>query len=75
MEAVSVLAREIGYQGMVGGQVIDMKYESRPITQEVLEQMYLLKTSALLSASSQLGAIAGGATGSSLRLLPGTAKK
>lgn len=66
VEAVSVLAREIGYQGMVGGQVIDMKYESRPITQEVLEQMYLLKTSALLSASSQLGAIAGGATGEQL---------
>ena len=63
VEALSTLSRGIGYRGMVGGQVIDMKYENRPVTREVLEQMYLLKTSALISASSQLGAIAGGAAG------------
>ena len=69
VEAISTLAKGIGYQGMVGGQVIDMKYENRPVTQSVLEQMYRLKTSALLSASSQLGAIAGGATGEQLAVV------
>lgn len=60
-EAVKDLAEYAGITGMVGGQVIDLSYEGKPLTEEILQQMYSLKTSALFSAACKLGALAGGA--------------
>ncbi len=51
------LAVACGYPGMVAGQVIDLEYESKPGTEEILEYIHLHKTAALIQAALQMGAI------------------
>ncbi len=60
VKAVSVLAECAGAAGMVGGQTIDLSHEGKPVTKEILAEMYALKTSALLKAACKLGVLAGG---------------
>lgn len=69
LRAVAALARAAGYRGMIGGQVIDLAYENRPMEPEVLATLHRLKTGALLSVSAQLGAIAASAGEDSQRAL------
>ncbi len=58
---VQILAREEGASGMVGGQMLDMQFESQEhVSAEELEQMCLKKTGALIKASCQMGCICGG---------------
>jgi geranylgeranyl diphosphate synthase type II len=55
------LARAAGEDGMVAGQVLDMKWEARPdLTRQELEQVHSRKTGALLRCACQLGCIAAG---------------
>ena len=59
--AVSLLAQNAGVGGMIGGQVIDLKYEAcDPNISEILT-VHKLKTGALISAACLLGCIAAGA--------------
>ncbi len=51
------LAVACGYPGMVAGQVVDLDYESKPGSEEVLEYIHLHKTAALIRASLQMGAL------------------
>ena len=51
-----LLARAAGYQGMAGGQAIDLASVGRALTQDQLQTMHRLKTGALLQASVMLGA-------------------
>ncbi|MCI5809701.1 MAG: polyprenyl synthetase family protein [Oscillospiraceae bacterium] len=66
LPAANVLAVEkrlsacAGYLGMIGGQVIDLESEGQPIDLETLEQMYRLKTGALLEASCVSGCLLAG---------------
>ena len=69
LRAVAALARAAGYRGMIGGQVIDLAYENRPMEPEVLATLHRLKTGALLSVSAQLGAISASAGEDSQRAL------
>ncbi len=62
VKAVSALAESAGINGMIGGQVIDLEYENRQTNEEILDNINLLKTGALLSCSCKLGAIAAGAS-------------
>ena len=60
--AVSLLAQNAGVGGMIGGQVLDLKYEKEiPNISEVIT-VHKLKTGALISAACLLGCIAGNAT-------------
>ncbi|MBR3148808.1 MAG: polyprenyl synthetase family protein [Eubacterium sp.] len=60
--AVSLLAQNAGVGGMIGGQVIDLKYEQgNPTLSEILT-VHKLKTGALISAACIMGCIAAGAT-------------
>lgn len=59
-KAASYLAERAGAAGMVGGQVIDLSSEGKPVGKEVLIEMYALKTGALLQAACGLGVLAGG---------------
>jgi len=59
--AVSVLAKAAGAGGMVGGQQLDLLYETRRATRAQLEDMNRKKTGALLSAACLLGCVAAGA--------------
>jgi geranylgeranyl diphosphate synthase type II len=55
--------------GMVGGQVVDLESEGKPITSQVLEYIHGSKTGALLKASIRCGALAARAKPEELRSL------
>ena len=52
---VGLLARASGYQGMAGGQAIDLASVGQRLTEDQLRQMHRLKTGALLLCSVQMG--------------------
>ena len=62
MAAVSLLARASGFDGMCGGQMLDLYCEKREASVETVEKMHLLKTAALIQAAAQLGCIAANAS-------------
>ena len=47
--------------GMIGGQVVDLESEGKPISSQVLEYIHESKTGALLKACVRCGALAAGA--------------
>lgn len=59
--AVSLLSQNSGVCGMLGGQVIDLKYEKENPDLKQLLTVHKLKTGALISAACLLGCIAAGA--------------
>ena len=54
---VGLLARAAGYQGMAGGQAIDLASVGKHLSEDQLRQMHRLKTGALLLCSVQMGAV------------------
>ncbi len=63
------LALAAGYNGMAGGQAIDLASVGKRLTQPELQQMHKLKTGALLQASVEMGATCAGITGATLDAL------
>jgi geranylgeranyl diphosphate synthase, type II len=63
------LTEAAGATGMVGGQLMDLLAEGRPIEEQELESIQRRKTAALLAASLRLGAMAGDATAELLAAL------
>lgn len=61
LEAVAILARASGAQGMIGGQVIDLESETREVDLATVEYMHIRKTGALMCASLEIGAVLSGA--------------
>lgn len=63
VKAVSLLAKNAGSNGMIGGQQLDLLGEehSKSFDFSLHRKMNLLKTGALISASAQLGCIAANA--------------
>jgi geranylgeranyl diphosphate synthase type II len=51
-----------GPSGMVGGQLLDLRAESRQVDGEELEKIHKAKTGTLLTASLRIGALAGRAS-------------
>jgi geranylgeranyl diphosphate synthase type II len=62
VKAGVVLAECAGSDGMIAGQVIDLKYEDTKAPLLSVIDMYRLKTGALLIAAAKIGCILGGAT-------------
>ncbi|CAE6155376.1 unnamed protein product [Arabidopsis arenosa] len=63
VRAIGELAKAIGTEGLVAGQVVDISSEGLDLNDvglEHLEYIHLHKTAALLEASAVLGAIVGG---------------
>ena len=54
-----MLAQAAGFQGMAGGQAIDLASVGMPLTSAELHDMHRLKTGALLQASVMMGANCG----------------
>ncbi|MBA3672033.1 MAG: polyprenyl synthetase family protein [Gemmatimonadaceae bacterium] len=52
---VGELMRASGAGGMIGGQLLDLEGEGRPLTLEELEQIHRAKTGALIAAAATLG--------------------
>lgn len=60
LDAMDCLSHAAGAAGMIGGQMLDMEGEKRPLTLEELKLMQSLKTGALISAAAELGCILAG---------------
>jgi len=56
VKLVQMLSRAAGYQGMCGGQAMDLAATDKQIALEELEQLHKLKTGALLEASILMAA-------------------
>jgi farnesyl diphosphate synthase len=61
-ELVSKLAKASGSEGMIGGQMIDMKAAEQQLTAEQVMQLQRLKTGALFEFACEAGAILGQAS-------------
>ena len=63
---VSVIVRELmrasGAGGMIGGQLLDLEGEGRPLSLEELERIHRAKTGALIAAAATLGGHAANAS-------------
>lgn len=68
VKALAYLAECAGINGMVGGQTIDIEYEGKTPDDDTLEEMYSLKTSALLRAAAVCGAMLAGADDEKIEL-------
>ncbi len=56
LRVIHELALACGYPGMVAGQVVDLEYEDKQGTEQVLEYIHLHKTAALIRAALLMGA-------------------
>lgn len=61
VQVVAELGRAVGADGLVAGQVVDIKSENVEVGLDVLKYIHEHKTAALLEASVVCGAILGGA--------------
>jgi farnesyl diphosphate synthase len=59
IELVSTLGGASGFQGMAGGQMMDIVAEGRTFDLQTITRLQQLKTGALLGASVEMGAILG----------------
>lgn len=62
----ATLFRAAGATGMVGGQVLDLEAEGREVELDELRDIHRRKTGALITASTEIGAIAAGVSGEAL---------
>jgi geranylgeranyl diphosphate synthase type II len=60
LDVITLVAAAAGYQGMVGGQMLDLLAEGRRVTLKELETIHRAKTGALLTAAVRAGALMGG---------------
>ena len=61
LKALQVLSKKAGVSGMIGGQVVDIKNDGKPIEIDTLDYINELKTGALIEASMMVGGILAGA--------------
>lgn len=71
LKIISLLGEQAGIYGMIGGQVIDTENEGKQLPENVLLEMYRMKTGALLEFCCRAGVIAAGG-GADLQLAAGT---
>lgn len=69
LKAAHEMATAIGSGGTIGGQVVDLESEGKPIDPETLEYIHVYKTGFLIRACVRCGAMLSGATSSQLHAL------
>lgn len=57
IDLIELLSRYSGSNGMLGGQVLDIAHENKPIDWPILEQVHRRKTAALITACFEFGAV------------------
>ncbi|NLO45394.1 MAG: polyprenyl synthetase family protein [Clostridiales bacterium] len=62
VEACRILSSAAGFEGMIGGQELDLLNENKDVDAKELKKADLLKTGALIKASCLLGCAAAGAS-------------
>ena len=73
--AFSVMAKKTGIFGMMGGQSVDVECDGTSFSEEKLEFIYCLKTSALIESSMMIGAILAGASDEKIKIIEQIARK
>jgi geranylgeranyl diphosphate synthase, type II len=68
-QVVAEVAEAAGATGMVGGQVVDVESEGKPVGAETLEYIHRHKTAALIRVSVRAGAVLAGGTDDAVREL------
>ena len=63
------LSKATGAFGMIGGQCVDVEYNGKKTSEDVIKYIYALKTGALLKASFVVGGVLGGATEDEIKSL------
>ncbi len=69
LRVISTVAEAAGYAGMVGGQVVDMHWQSKQADLDAVQFIHRHKTAALIRASVASGAILAGATERQIRAI------
>jgi len=62
LQVIQLVGSAAGYQGMVGGQVVDIQSEGKPVDPLLVEFIHSHKTGALIHASVTSGALLGEGT-------------
>jgi geranylgeranyl diphosphate synthase type II len=62
LKVIQLVGSAAGYQGMVGGQVVDIQSEGKPVDASLVNFIHFHKTGALIQASVTSGAILGEGT-------------
>ena len=62
LRVIELIASGAGYQGMVGGQVVDIQSEGKEAEPSLVQFIHTHKTAALINASVVAGAVLGGGT-------------
>ena len=75
LRAISLISRAAGYDGMVGGQAVDIQWEGKRADLPVVRFMHIHKTGALITASVASGAILGGADESQIEAITSYGEK
>lgn len=73
-ELITVLAQASGFNGMAGGQMIDLENTGKKLSQDQLFKLHSLKTGALFVAAVEMGAIIANAENSDREALKNYAK-
>ncbi len=60
LRVIQIISKAAGFQGMIEGQMQDIRMEGTPVQKAELERMHRLKTGALIEASIRTGALLGG---------------
>jgi geranylgeranyl diphosphate synthase type II len=69
LAVIGLIAQAAGYEGMVGGQVVDIQSEGKEVDPSIAEFIHTHKTAALISASVVSGAILVGASEDQVKAL------
>ena len=75
MKAFRILSTKPGINGMIGGQVVDVKETGHRIGKEILDFIYDLKTGALIESAMMTGAVLAEASDEDVRKVEQIAKK
>ena len=62
VDLVRVISKAVGFEGMVGGQALDLAAEHQALEADALQNIHRLKTGALIAASAEAGAICANAS-------------
>ncbi|MES2678207.1 MAG: farnesyl diphosphate synthase [Pseudomonadota bacterium] len=60
-QLINNIARAIGFEGMAGGQMLDLEAQNKTLSPEQIFKLHHLKTGKMLIAAVEAGAILGGA--------------
>ncbi|NCC87192.1 MAG: polyprenyl synthetase family protein [Clostridia bacterium] len=61
LNATRTLINAVGFDGLVGGQTLDINNQNNPIDITALKKIYYMKTEVLFNVAAELGCIAAGA--------------